>query len=129
MSKNSTQSDSRWPEGHGSGEGHDDTASRSPATVLVQVCRILDERWPAEETIRAIRRVLEAPADRRPVERTSRGWPVLRASIVGVRDGMCRPATLDCDGVHSATGEPCALVDHHKGFHRSVGGSEWVDDE
>ena len=48
-----------------------------PRAVLDEVRRILDDRRPAEETIRAIWRVLEPPVRRPPVERTERGWPVL----------------------------------------------------
>ncbi|MEV6890352.1 hypothetical protein [Kribbella sp. NPDC051137] len=50
------------------------------AEVLATVRHILDERRPAEDTIRAIRKLLEPPRERQPVELTGRGWPVLRAS-------------------------------------------------
>lgn len=46
--------------------------------VLAGVRRILDERRPPEQTIHAIRQLLDPP--RAPVQRTERGWPVLRAS-------------------------------------------------
>lgn len=48
--------------------------------VLAGVRRILDEGRPAQQTIRAIRRVLDPPDPPVPVECTDRGWPVLRAS-------------------------------------------------
>ncbi|MFF0270057.1 hypothetical protein [Kribbella sp. NPDC004536] len=49
--------------------------------VLSEVRRILDEHRPAEQTIRAIRRLLDPPAAPVPIQRTDRGWPVLRASL------------------------------------------------
>jgi hypothetical protein len=47
---------------------------------MVEVRRILDQRRAPEETIRAIRQLLDPPVERLPVEHTDRGWPVLRAS-------------------------------------------------
>lgn len=52
----------------------------TPTAVLVEVRRILDQRRPPEETVRAIRQVLDPPVELMSVERTDRGWPVLRAS-------------------------------------------------
>ncbi|MDX2969484.1 hypothetical protein PWY87_09100 [Kribbella solani] len=51
-----------------------------PQDVLAGVRRILDERRAPEETIRAIRRLLQPPAAPRPRQHTDAGWPVLRAS-------------------------------------------------
>lgn len=48
--------------------------------VVAGVRRVLDDGWSAEQTIRAIRRLLDPPGPPVPVERTERGWPVLRAS-------------------------------------------------
>lgn len=47
------------------------------AETLAAVRRILDEGRPAEETIRAIRRVLAPANDQAPVERDQRNWPLL----------------------------------------------------
>lgn len=52
----------------------------SDTEVLTNVRRVLDERRTAEETIRAIRQLLEPPRERQPIVRTERGWPVLRVS-------------------------------------------------
>ncbi|GAB2562629.1 hypothetical protein GCM10027269_15880 [Kribbella endophytica] len=52
----------------------------SDTEVLARVQCILDERRPAEEMIRAIRRLLEPAPEPQPIERNHRGWPVLRAS-------------------------------------------------
>jgi hypothetical protein len=52
----------------------------SEAEVLAEVRRILDQRWPAEKTIRAVRRLMNPPREHRVIERTERGWPILRAS-------------------------------------------------
>jgi hypothetical protein len=52
----------------------------SDTDVLLQVRRVLDDRRPAEETIRTIRRLLAPPPEQQPLKRTNRGWPVLRAS-------------------------------------------------
>jgi hypothetical protein len=50
--------------------------------VLSQVRGVLDKRYPAEETIRLIRRLLDPPRQQQPIEHTERGWPVLRASEI-----------------------------------------------
>lgn len=52
------------------------------AEVLAEVRRILADRRPADETIRAVRRLLNPPREPQPLERTESGWPVLRASDV-----------------------------------------------
>lgn len=49
--------------------------------VLADVRRVLDEGRTAEQTIRAIRELLDPPIPSPPLERTERGWPVLRASM------------------------------------------------
>lgn len=54
----------------------------SDTEVLAGVLSMLDERRPAEETIRAIRRLLEPAPEPQPIERNSRGWPLLRASTL-----------------------------------------------
>lgn len=48
--------------------------------ALGDVQRILDEHRPAEETIRAVRRVFEPPVRRPLVERTERDWPILTSA-------------------------------------------------
>jgi hypothetical protein len=53
------------------------------AEIVAAVRRILDERRPAEETIRTIRALVEPrrePQPIRPIARTERGWPILQAS-------------------------------------------------
>jgi hypothetical protein len=58
---------------------NDEKPMSNETTVLTQVQDLLDERIPAEETISAIRRLLELPSEQ-PIECTNRGWPILRAS-------------------------------------------------
>lgn len=50
------------------------------AEGVAQVHSIPDERWPAEETIRQIKQLVRPPVERKPMELTDRGWPVLRAA-------------------------------------------------
>lgn len=50
------------------------------AEGVAQVRSILDERWLAEETICQINQLARPPVERKPVELTDRGWPVLRAA-------------------------------------------------
>lgn len=65
-----------------------DAAPTAPQAELAEVRRILGEKRPPEETVRAIRKALEPPIERRPVERTDRGWPVLRASVLEGNDAL-----------------------------------------
>jgi hypothetical protein len=51
-----------------------------PQDVLTGVRRILDEQGPPEQTIRAIRNLLDPPCDPVRIQRTDRGWPILRPS-------------------------------------------------
>ncbi|MGC4942218.1 hypothetical protein [Kribbella sp. DT2] len=52
----------------------------SEAEILAAVRRILDQRLPAEETIRAIRQLVEPQRKPHPLERTEGCWPILRTS-------------------------------------------------
>lgn len=53
----------------------------SDAEVLATVQHILDEQWPAEQTIREIRQLLQPRRElQQTIARGAGGWPVLRAS-------------------------------------------------
>lgn len=52
----------------------------SDSEKLAAVRRVLNAGRPAEETIGAIHRLLDPPRAPQPIERTDRGWPVLRGS-------------------------------------------------
>ncbi|WP_427887125.1 hypothetical protein ACQHIV_29540 [Kribbella sp. GL6] len=54
--------------------------------VVAGVRQVLDAGWSPEQTIRAIRRLLDPPGPPVPVQRTERGWPVLRASTWDCHD-------------------------------------------
>jgi hypothetical protein len=58
-------------------------------------------------------------ADEQPTaEGDAQAWPVLRPA-----DG-----TQPCEGANPATGRAC-VIGYHKGYHRDVVGSRWLDDE
>jgi hypothetical protein len=50
------------------------------AEIVIEVRRILDQRQPAEQTIRAIKALVSPPKPKTPVELTARRWPVLHPS-------------------------------------------------